>query len=502
MNFQCVADSPLAIQADLLVVFCAGAPAKDSLFGVVDKALDGHLAARAKEEHFHGKPGQILRTDRSGLAASAVAVIGAGDLSGFDPAKHRDLAATALRVARRAGAKRLAIALPQHPGKNHTRTVELMVEGALEGTYRFRRYRSSDKQPLSVKSVFLTADRGRGKKPRKQTPSQKRSLATAIKRAEVLAAAVCHARDMVNTPAADMTPSDLANEAKKVAKAHGLTIKVLGRAECKKMGMGMFLAVGQGSSQEPKFIHMTYKPRKSKGKVALIGKGITFDTGGYSLKPSQAMEDMKTDMAGSAAVIASMATLKDLGCPYEVHAVVASCENMVSGSAYKLGDVLTGMDGTTVEINNTDAEGRLTLADALTYARTHVKPDRMFDFATLTGACVIALGPHMAGVMADDQQLAKDWLAAAESAGEDMWLLPLSPRLREQLKSPLADLRNTGERWGGAITAGLFLRHFTRDTPWVHVDIAGPSSATRESGATTRGGTGFAVTTMVEYLTR
>jgi leucyl aminopeptidase len=248
---------------------------------------------------------------------------------------------------------------------------------------------------------------------------------------------------------------------------------------------------------------MTYKPKKkARGKVALIGKGITFDSGGYSIKPSQAMEDMKTDMAGAAAVVTAMGALAELACPYEVHAVMACCENMVSGNAYRLGDVLTAMDGTTVEINNTDAEGRLTLGDAITYARTKIQPDEMFDFATRTGACMVALGPYTAAVLSDHEQLTRSWMSIAERTGEDMWRLPLNNRLREQLKSSIADMRNTGDRYGGTITAGLFLKTFAKDTPWVHVDIAGPASVSSARPSQPKGGTGFAVASIVEYATR
>jgi leucyl aminopeptidase len=264
--------------------------------------------------------------------------------------------------------------------------------------------------------------------------------------------------------------------------------------------MGMFLAVGQGSEQEVRLIHLTYRPaKKAKKKVCLIGKGVTFDSGGYSLKPSDSMLDMKVDMSGAAAVISAIGAIARLGSPHEVHALAACTENMVSGKAYKLGDVLRAMDGTTVEINNTDAEGRLTLGDAITFAREKIAPDEIIDYATLTGACMVALGPHTAGVMSDSA-IVGAYLAAASAAGEDMWRLPLNPRLKEQLKSPIADMRNTGERWGGALTAGLFLKHFARDTPWIHVDIAGPASAAREQGAISRGGVGFGVATTIEYL--
>ena len=300
-----------------------------------------------------------------------------------------------------------------------------------------------------------------------------------------------------------MTPKRMADVAKAIAKKHkSVTVKVLGPKECEKLGMGMFLAVGQGSDEETRLIHLTYKPtKKPKKKIALIGKGVTFDSGGYSLKPSASMLDMKVDMSGAAAVISAMDAIAEIGSPHEVHVIAACAENMVSGNAYKLGDVLKAMDGTTVEINNTDAEGRLTLGDALTYARTKIEPDEMFDFATLTGACMVALGPYTAAVMSEHESLAKAFLKAGDSSGESLWRMPLNPRLKDQLKSNIADMKNTGERWGGAITAGLFLKHFVKDTPWVHVDIAGPASVSRTIGAVPRGGTGFGVASIVEYTT-
>jgi leucyl aminopeptidase len=509
MEFQTVTDSPLATEADLLVIFTLGDPLKDSLFQAVDRALGGHLTERAQSEEFAGRPGQVLFSDRQGAGqARAVCVVGAGDMNGFDASRVRDMAANGIRTARRIGAGRVLMALAPVPARHTDRSLQLAIEGALLGSYRFSKYRAEEaKRADPVKTVLMTFDRGRtsGKpgKRGKQTAAQSRELKAAVQRAQVVAEAVCRARDLINEPAAVMTPSRMAEEARAVAKRSGITVKVLGPKECEKLGMGMFLAVSRGSDEEPRFIHMTYTPpKKPKRRLALIGKGVTFDSGGYSLKPSSAMEDMKIDMSGAAAVIAAMGAIAELGSPFEVHGIAACCENLVSGRAYKLGDVLRSMDGTTVEINNTDAEGRLTLGDAITYVRTKVQPDQMIDLATLTGACHIALGPYTAGVMSDDEGLAETWLSAARAAGEDMWRLPLHWRLREQLKSPLADLRNTGERYGGALTAGLFLKHFARDTPWLHVDIAGPASNARDYGAVPRGGTGFAVATLVEFATR
>lgn len=506
MEFHYVTDSPLATDADLLVVCTYGDPSKDPLVRLLDHSLGGHLLERAKAEEFAGKPGQVLYTDRMNgtSGARAIAVVGAGEMNGFDAGKLRDVAAAAIRVARRAGAKRVTLALPPISPRQSDRAVQLAVEGALLGSYRFVKYRNDEaKKPDPIATVKITTERGKGGGKKAKAPAQAKAMKAAIERAQRVAEAVYLARDLINEPAAYATPVRLADEAKSLAKKHGLSVKIYTPAECEKMGMGMFLAVGQGSDEESRLIHLTYTPsKKAKRKIAIIGKGVTFDSGGYSLKPSQSMEDMKTDMSGAAAVIAAIAAVAQLGSPYEVHAITACCENLVSGRAYKLGDVLRAMDGTTVEINNTDAEGRLTLGDALTYARQKVKPDEMFDFATLTGACVVALGPHTAGVMSDHEALVQAWLAAARDAGEDMWRLPLQPKLKDQLKSGVADMRNTGERFGGAITAGLFLKHFARDTPWVHIDLAGPSSTPREIGAWTRGGTGFAVASLVEYLTR
>jgi leucyl aminopeptidase len=495
-----------ALQAstDLLAFTTFGDPAKDAVFKSVDHAMGGELAEVATAETFEGKPGQAMVLYTHGkLAAKRVVVVGAGARSELTNAALRDVTATVAQTANKLGAKTVGFVLPPLGVAREAALVQLAVEGVLLGTYRFARYLTGDdaKRPASLTSFGFIHD-VKGKKP---TAAQSRAFAAAVARGQTIAQAINHARDLINEPAAVATPTALAADAQAIAKKHkgSVSVTVLDQKKCAELGMGMFLAVGQGSDQEPKFIHMTYKPaKKPKKRLCFIGKGITFDSGGYSLKPSNAMEDMKIDMSGAAAVISAIDAIASLGTDVEVHAVAACCENLVSGRAYKLGDVLKSMDGTTVEINNTDAEGRLTLGDALTYARTKIEPDEIFDFATLTGACMIALGPYTAGVMSDNEPLVRAWLSAAERTGEDMWRLPLSARLREQLKSPIADMRNTGDRYGGAITAGLFLKTFAKDTPWVHVDIAGPASNANPRPSQPKGGTGFAVATMVEYATR
>jgi leucyl aminopeptidase len=489
MKFSAASSAPVDVSTDLLAipVFDDGIAGSDAA-KAADAKLGGVLTTAAADERFEGKPGQTLTLHTHGkLGAKRVVLLGLGKSSAFESADARHLAARAAKAAGTTNSKSFALVVPA--GRDDERFVQLYVEGAILGRYKFGRYLTSDdaKRPDPVESFTLVG-------------AKADVFAKAAKRAEIIASSVAKARDFINEPAGWMTPRRMEEEARALAKQYGLTIDVLGPEKCKELGMGMFLAVSQGSVEEPRFIHLTYKPAGTpKKKVALIGKGVTFDSGGLSLKPNDGMLDMKVDMSGSAAVINAIAAIAQVGSPHEVHAYAALTENMPSGSSYKLGDVLKSMAGKTVEINNTDAEGRLTLGDAITYALRQ-KPDEIFDFATLTGACVVALGPNTAGVMGNNEELSKAWLAAAKAAGEDMWPLPLPPKLRDQLKSEIADMRNTGERWGGALTAGLFLKEFVGETPWVHVDIAGPASADKETGYITKGGVGFAVSTMVEYL--
>ncbi len=453
----------------------------------LDGALDGLLSEIARQERFTGKAGTVLALHTLGrIPARRILLVGGGLKAGYPTSDLRHFAAICLRSAVASGCKRVAL---HADGADATDAVQRLVEGAHLGRYRFDRYLSEDKRQRDqlTEIVVLSA-------------SGKPIAKHAMDAGTAIAEAIALARDLVNLPASDLTPKALADRARTLARARGLGCKVFGERECAKLGMGMFLAVARGSTAEPQFVHLHYKPKgKARRRVALVGKGVTFDSGGLSLKPSNAMEDMKIDMSGAAAVIAAMGAIAALELPVEVHGLAACAENMPSGAAYKLGDVLRSMAGKTVEINNTDAEGRLTLGDAITYAKS-LGVDEIFDFATLTGACLVALGPHIAGVMSNHEPLATAWLDAARRAGEEMWRLPLPPRLMEQLKSAVADLRNTGERYGGALTAGLFLREFVGETPWVHVDLAGPAASDKDFGHLTKGGTGFGVATMVEYL--
>jgi leucyl aminopeptidase len=447
---------------------------------------------------FVGKPGESFGFTREhGGALQHVMLMGTAMLT--DPAALRQLAHDAAREAQRVGASQLVLdlhgadGLPAE-GDDALRVGSLLTQGLELGTYAYDRFLSeANRRPSSLRSVRAW---GRSAAP-----------ADGIARGRIVAAAVAKARDLGNGPPALVTPTYLAKAAAEVVDAlrgegHDVALTVLDREQCQERGMGCFLGVALGSDEPPKLIHMAYRPKAlgaAAKRICLIGKGVTFDSGGYSLKPTDGMLDMKLDMCGAAAVIAAFEGAVRMQVPYEVHSIVPATENLVNGSAYKLGDVLTASNGKTVEINNTDAEGRLTLADAMVYAAA-LQPELMIDFATLTGACIVALGPRIAGVMTNDELLLADWLAAAGRSGEEMWRLPLAGNLKEQLKSKVADMRNTGERYGGAITAGLFLSEFTQGVRWMHVDIAGPAMASKAWGITTPGGTGVPVATILELL--
>jgi leucyl aminopeptidase len=302
-----------------------------------------------------------------------------------------------------------------------------------------------------------------------------------------------------------------------VARAHGLEIEVRDRKGIARLDMNLFLGVAQGSAEEPQLVRLTYTPkalRAAKGApknrtrgngaaatkpLALVGKAITFDSGGLSIKTASGMEDMKTDMAGAAAVIAAMSLVAELAPPFPVHGFFGACENLPSGTAYKPGDVIVGKNGTSVEILNTDAEGRLVLADVLAWAAEH-KPSAIVDLATLTGAILVALGPWISGLFSNDDALAAELQSAAATAGESIWRMPLPPEMEEMIKSPIADLKNIGGRFGGSISAALFLQHFVGKIPWAHLDIAGPSSLDKEKGYNSRGGTGAGVRLLAELV--
>jgi leucyl aminopeptidase len=474
-----------APQPDQLVVVVVG---KDDLDSVAQRFGVG-LRAALDAARFRGGSNDSFRFSTTHEGFCQYLLLG---IEALDGGAIRKLGFDAGKAARGAGVAKLVLDVR---GKlESTRNAKLIAEGIELSGYVYDRYLGEDKRkPSKLEAAIVIAD------------GETEPRDAAGKQGSIIAESIRRARDLGNGPADLVTPTFLAQTARELTDelrthGHALNLTVLELEECERQGMGLFLAVARGSEEPPKFIHMAYQPkRESKGRVCLIGKGVTFDSGGYSLKPTDGMLQMKLDMSGAAAVLAAMYGIASLELPYEVHAIVAAAENMVSGRAYRLGDVFRASNGKTVEINNTDAEGRLTLADALVYS-AKLEPDLVIDFATLTGACVVALGPHICGVMTRDDELAHRWLAAGERAGEDMWRLPLPKPLMSQLDSKIADMRNTGDRYGGALTAGLFLEQFAEGKRWMHVDIAGPAIVDKPFGVNVEGSSGVPVATIIEFL--
>jgi len=517
LDTQAVVAKPVSHACDLLAVLVregavAGGKFVDAHLSDLDRALGGLLGAVAAQEEFTGKEGQQLVLHTHGkVGAQRVLVLGVGKHG--DPDRARDAlraaAARAVKAARPAGARTLGLVWPhaetarteKEGSEDLERDVQALSEGASLGAYSFDKYKR-EKKPLKLARVQILARDERAAR-RGGEVRARASLSAAARLGTRIAEATCLARDLVNEPAGRVTPGELAARAREVARASGLQIEVLGPPQIRKLKMNLFLGVAQGSAEEPRLVRLSYAPRgKGAGKpVALVGKAITFDSGGLSLKTAQGMEDMKTDMAGAAAVIAAMSLVPEIAPPFPVHGYFGACENLPSGTAYKPGDVLVGRNGVSVEVLNTDAEGRLVLGDVLAWAAED-QPAAIVDLATLTGAILVALGPWTAGLFSNDEGLAGEVQAAARAAGEPVWRMPLPPEMEELIKSPVADLKNTGGRHGGSINAALFLQHFVGKTPWAHLDIAGPSSLEKEKGYNPRGGTGAGVRLVAEWLRR
>ncbi|MGI4896690.1 MAG: leucyl aminopeptidase [Janthinobacterium lividum] len=418
-----------------------------------------------------------------GLAAPLVALVGVGSGSPDAEALRRAVGAAVRALA---GRRRVVLALPVPD----TATAAALAEGAALGAYAFTRYREVEREPVAEVTLLVA-------KPRDK------ALRAALERARVLGEAVAVTRDLVNTAPGDLGPSDLADAAVRLAEGTSLTVRVLDEQQLAAGGFGGILGVGQGSVRPPRLVVVEYSPAAAAGHLALVGKGITFDSGGLSLKPPAGMETMKSDMTGAATVLSAVKAVSDLGLALKVTAWLAIAENMPSGTAIRPSDVLTMHGGTTVEVLNTDAEGRLVLGDALVAASAE-NPDHVVDVATLTGAQVVALGNRISAVMGNDEGFSDAVLAAAGRAGEQFWPMPLPIELRASLDSSVADLANIGDRAGGMLVAGLFLQEFVGSTaggtpiPWAHLDIAGPAFTTGEAhGYTPKGATGVAVRTLV-----
>src|ERR1017187_249716 len=492
LEIQVRAAQALELTADVLVVGIFQTGGKGALppsLKPIDEALGGALAKLMAREEFSGKRDQTIALSTLGrIGAEKLMVVGLGDRRSLGAPEVRTFAAKAARGANVDKAASLAIALP---GGLETE-LRAVGEGLELGAYRFTKYLTGDRKP---KRSLATVTLGLASRPKPNA----RSL---VSIGQQVGSAVNFSRDLSNEPPNVIYPETFATAAEALAKANGLRVQVFDFKEIRRRGMKLIDAVGRGSSREPRFIHMSWTPKGAKRKLVFVGKGITFDTGGISIKPAAGMGEMKHDMSGAANVVALMAAVAAVKPKVEVHAIASCAENMPDGDAYRPGDIWGSLDGKTVEIVNTDAEGRLVLADALAYARS-LDPDLIVDNATLTGACMVALGSTTAGWYASHDDAAREFAAALKQSGESMWRMPLLEELRDQIKSEVADVKQAGDRYGGALTAAPFFRGVAGTGRWIHCDIAGPASVDRPTGwSQTKGATGHAVLTFLALIER
>jgi leucyl aminopeptidase len=492
MKIKAVTANLTDIRADAIIVnHFEGMKQPEGDAAAADKVLDGAISRLIKRKEIKGKPGEItLLHGPASIPAGHIVVVGLGRKRGLTVEKIRGAIAETCRYLRKKGVTSVATGTPG-AGIRDIKiedSVQAVTEGTLLGLYTFRRYiTKKDDNSGEIKELTITG------RPRA-------ALTGAIERGRVLAEAANWARDMVNEPGNNMTPTHMAEAARQIAEEYGLNIEVLDKDKMAELGMGGLLGVSQGSQQPPKFIILSYKGKTfDEIDIALVGKGITFDSGGISIKPSERMGEMKGDMAGGASVLATLIALARIKPEINVTALVPATENLPSGTALKPGDIIKAMNGKTIEVLNTDAEGRLILADALSYARK-LGAKNIIDVATLTGACMVALGDICSGAFSNNQALANKVIAAGNKAGERIWQLPMYDEYKEQLKSNIADIKNIGGRYGGAITAAKFLAEFINGSPWVHLDIAGTYYTDKEKGYIIKGGTGVPVRTLVTLI--
>jgi len=480
-----------SIEADAVVVnLFEGVERPGGATAVVDKALDGAITKLIEHGEMKGKLNEVAIVHSLGrVPARIVAVAGLGKQKELTPDKVRGLAGEFCRVLRRLNCRRIATIVhgAGAGGFEPDALAQMIVEGSILGLYRFRKHISKEPENHDVEELIIV----------ERDKAKAEALDKGVGRGRILAEATNLARNLVNEPANMMTPSDLAKAAEQVAETYRLGLVVLDRERMEKEGMGALLGVARGSCQPPKLIVISYKGDKgSPDTLGLVGKGITFDSGGISLKPSDNMWEMKGDMSGAAAVLAAMSAIARLKPKINVSGVVPATENLPSGDATKPGDILRAMNGKTIEVVNTDAEGRLILADALGYAvKQGLSP--VIDVATLTGACHVALGSFRSGLFGNNQELMNKLVEAGTGAGERLWQMPMDEEYKELNKSDVADIKNSGGRWGGAITAAQFLSEFVGDKPWAHIDIAGTFMADKDRGYLVKGATGVGVRTLV-----
>lgn len=502
MEIKVVQGNATDIEIDVLVVnLFEGVTAPGGATGAVDAAIGGLITRLISDGEITGAASELtlIHTPKSAypdFSPSRVLVVGLGSSESFDLNAIRRVSASVIRKLRQSGVRQVATIVHGAGigGIEVTASAQAVVEGTLLGAYRFLKYRTTDnkRKPDVGSLTIIEAD-----------SSKLVAINAGVVRGTAYALAESLARDLVNEPANKLSPADLAEVAERVASENELECVVLEEAEVSELGMGAYVGVSQGSIRPLKFIHMSYAgdSANEENNLWLVGKGITFDSGGISLKPGLGMGKMKGDMGGGACVIAAMQAIAQLKPKLNVHAVCAATDNMPGGSAQRPGDVVTAMNGMTIEIDNTDAEGRLTLADAIGYAKSK-DAAQIVDIATLTGAARIALGDGVTPVFGNNDELMNAVLETSESVGESMWRLPLDPVTKRQNNSRVADLKNTGGRGGGSTTAAHFISAFAGDTPWVHIDNAATSMLDSTRGWMPAGATGVPTRTLIELAMR
>ncbi len=496
MKIQVKSGDPLREKTDALVVglFEEERPLPP-LVEAIDRALQRGITDLLKAKTFKGGSGEAaVLTTQGRLPAKRVILVGLGKKDQFTIDRLRQAAGKAATTARGTGARQVASALPvlSQIDRFLPERVRAVAEGTLLALYRYLRYKTNEEAgKADVKELTLLAP------PRTALPPLRR----AAREGEILANAVAFARDLVSTPSSDLTPTDLAETARSLARGvRGMRVKVLDRRQMERLKMGGMLGVSRGSAQPPRFIVLEYRPAGAKGKpIALVGKSVTFDSGGISIKPSAGMEQMKYDMSGGAAVLGTMKAAAALKLPVRLLGILPAVENMPSGTAYKPGDILRAMSGRTIEVVNTDAEGRLILADGLHYA-TRYRPRAIIDLATLTGACAVAVGNYAIAVLGTDEKLIDRVRKAGEASGERVWPLPLWEEYDPLIKSDVADCKNTGDKTAGTIVGAVFLKPFVGKHPWVHLDIASTAWVENERPYIPKGGSGVGIRLLIELL--
>ncbi len=483
MKVSLLSKDPAKVPAELLVV--ATNHAWNRHIEGLNRACRGKLVAEAKRQGFRGDPNQTLYFQtHDALPFGYILLVGLPKTEGTR--RWFELAQTAVSRAIGVNGRRVAIAVPAV--KLDTRAIELIVQGLELGTYEFQEFKATTRTTRRLREAVILVD------------AVDKDARAAVERGSLIAGATCYARDLANRPADVVTPIYLAAEAKRLAEENDLEARILDEEGIKKARMGALLGVARGSVQPPRFIELVYRPTgKPTKRVALAGKGITFDTGGLSLKTASAMESQKRDMAGGATVLAVMSAVRRLNIRAEVRAYVPAAENMPGGKAIKPGDVLTAANGKTIEVLNTDAEGRLVLADALSHAAA-AKPDVIIDLATLTAAVRMALGTRYAGIMGTQPQLVRELIQAAGECDEGLWELPLVDEYRPDISSMVADIKNTGDGNAGTIIGGLFLREFVGGVPWAHIDFSSTVMTDKPRACHPRGASGYGVRTLLRYL--